>query len=138
MEWINSYLNKLGFCGNSILKREPVCKKRRNKLTSKRWESKVQLHWKCKAKKTSASKRALWRRNHFACVFFMIWFHDTLLLFMFYATNGLLLISLLWLMVLLWIIIWERRFVLSVHCFSRVITYFVFVIWSVVTFCLNK
>ena len=36
----NSYLKKLGLCVNSILKEESVCKKRKNKLTSKRQESK--------------------------------------------------------------------------------------------------
>ena len=49
----------------------------------------------------------------------------------FYATNGLLLISLFLLVFPLWMIIWERRFVYSVHPFSRVITYFMFISGSI-------
>ena len=36
----NSYLMKLGLDGNSVLKRESVCKERSNKLMSNRQESK--------------------------------------------------------------------------------------------------
>ena len=59
IEFNHSYIKKLGLGGNSILQRESVCKRRRNKLISNRQQSKEQIHQKFKAKKTSASKRVV-------------------------------------------------------------------------------
>ena len=56
----HSYLMKLGNDGHSMLQKETVCKKRTNKISSKRWESKEQIHQKCKTKITSSS-RWIWR-----------------------------------------------------------------------------
>ena len=53
----HSYLKKLGLNGGSMLKKATVCKKRKNKINSKRWKAREQIHRKCKEKITTAPKK---------------------------------------------------------------------------------
>ena len=55
----HSYLKKLELDDGSMLKKETVCQKRKNKINSKRWKSKEQIHKKLKAKVTSALYKAV-------------------------------------------------------------------------------
>ena len=55
----HSYLKNLWLDGGSLLKKETVCKKRQNKINSKRWESDKQIHRKCKTEMTSALNKVV-------------------------------------------------------------------------------
>ena len=66
IEWNHSYLKKLGFDCGSVLNEATARKKRKNKVDSKRQESKGLMHSKGKANITTASNKVVWRGNPFA------------------------------------------------------------------------